>query len=133
MPLVDMVGALGLTAVALALVGLYGVVTWTTARRSREIGIRMALGATRADILRLVLVSGARPIAWGLGGGFLLIIPSAIALSRVFEQTPVPLRAGDPLPYAIVAAVLVVTSLATMLLPARRAAAMAPSVSLRTE
>ena len=133
MPLVDMVGTLGLTAVLLALVGLYAVVAWSTARRTREIGIRMALGATRTDILRLVLVGGSRPIAWGVAGGFVLVIPGAIALSSVFERTPVPLRAGDPLPYLLVAVVLIVAALSTMIVPARRAAAVAPSVSLRSE
>lgn len=133
LPLVDMVGALGLTAIVLAIVGLYGVVSFMVSRRAREIGVRMALGATRADIMRLILSTGIRPVAAGLAGGFVLVVPGAIALSRVFAQTPVPLRAGDPLPYAIVAVVLGIAALATMIGPARRAAAVAPSVSLRAE
>jgi ABC-type antimicrobial peptide transport system permease subunit len=133
MPIVDMVGTLGATAIGLALVGLYGVVSFAVERRTREIGVRMALGATRAEIMRLILSTGARPIAAGIAGGFVLVIPGAIALTRVFENTPVPLRAGDPVPYLIVAAALVVAALATMILPARRAAALAPSISLRSE
>ena len=132
-PLVAMVGMLGVTAIGLALVGLYGVVSFAVARRTREIGVRMALGATRADIARLILSSGVRPIAAGIAGGFLLVVPGAVALSRVFEQTPVPVRAGDPLPYLCVAAVLGTAALLTMLVPARRAALMAPAQSLRSE
>jgi hypothetical protein len=133
MPIVDMVGTLGATAIGLALVGLYGVVSFAVERRTREIGVRVALGATRAEIMRLILSTGVRPIAAGIAGGFVLVIPGAIALTRVFENTPVPLRAGDPVPYLIVAAALVVAALATMILPARRAAALAPSISLRSE
>jgi predicted permease len=133
LPLVDMVGALGGTAIVLAMVGIYGVVSFAVSRRTREIGIRIALGATGGDVTRLILSTGLRPIAFGLAGGFVLVVPGAIALSRVFERTPVPLRAGDPLPYLVVATVLSLAALATMLVPARRAAAVAPSVSLRSE
>ncbi len=133
MPLVDMVGTLGVTAIVLALVGTYGVVSFAVGRRTREIGVRLALGATRADIMRLILSSGVRPVATGLGVGFVLIVPGAFALSRVFERTPVPLRAGDPVPYAIVALVLGVAALLTMLVPARRAARVEPIVALRAE
>jgi len=133
MPLVDMVGTLGVTAVVLALVGIYGVVSFAVGGRTREIGVRMALGATRMDVIRLIVSTGMRPIAAGLAGGFVLAVPGAVALSRVFERTPVPLRAGDPLPYLAVAAMLAIATLVTMIVPARRAAAVAPSVSLRSE
>ena len=132
-PLVDMVGTLGATAIGLALVGLYGVVSFAVARRTREIGVRMALGATRADIVRLILSSGVRPILTGLAGGLVLVVPGAVALSRVFERTPVPVRAGDPLPYACVAAALASAALITMMGPALRAARTAPAQSLRSE
>jgi predicted permease len=133
MPLVDMVGTLGVTAVVLALVGIYGVVSFAVGRRTREIGLRMALGATRRDIMRLIVSSGTRPILAGLAGGFVLVIPAAIALSRVFARTPVPLHAGDPLPYLAVGAMLGLAALLTMIVPARRAAAVSPSISLRSE
>jgi ABC-type lipoprotein release transport system permease subunit len=93
----------------------------------------MALGATRADVMRLILSSGMRPIATGIAGGFVLVVPGAIALSRVFERTPVPLHAGDPLPYLAVALVLAAAALITMMVPARRAAVVAPAQSLRSE
>ena len=133
MPLVDMVGTVGVTAIVLALVGIYGVVSFSVGRRTREIGVRIALGATRADIMRLVLTTGARPIAAGLACGLTLAVPGAIALSRIFERTPVPLRAGDPLPYIVVAVLLALAALLAMSLPARRAAAVPASVSLRAE
>jgi ABC-type antimicrobial peptide transport system permease subunit len=133
LPLVDMVGTLSATAIVLALVGIYGVVSFAVSRRTREIGIRMALGATRADVMRLILWTGLRPIALGVGGGFVMMVPGAIALSRVFERTPVPLRAGDPLPYVAVGVFLALAALITMSVPARRAAAVPPSVSLRAE
>jgi predicted permease len=133
MPLVDMAGTLAVTAIVLALVGIYGVVAFAVGRRTREIGVRMALGATGAQVTRMILATGLRPIAVGLAVGFVLVVPGAIALSRVFEHTPVPIRAGDPVPYAIVGLVLAAASLLTMLVPARRAMRVAPSVSLRTE
>jgi ABC-type antimicrobial peptide transport system permease subunit len=129
----QLLGGCAAVAILLAALGIYGLLAGLVAGRTREIGIRMALGATRADILRLVLVSGSRPIVWGLAAGFVLMIPGAIGLSRVFERTPVPLRAGDPLPYLLVAGMLSLAALATMIVPARRAAAVAPSVSLRSE
>jgi hypothetical protein len=133
MPIVDMVATLGATAILLALVGLYGVVSFAVERRTREIGVRMALGATRGDITRLILATGVRPTAVGIASGFVLVVPGAIALSRVFQNTPVPLRAADPEPCVLVAVTLALSALATMIVPARRAAAVAPSVSLRSE
>jgi len=133
MSLVDMAGTLAVVALVLALVGIYGVVAFSVGRRTREIGVRMALGARRADILRMVLSTGMRPVAAGVGTGFVLLVPAAFALSRAFERTPVPLRAADPLPYLAVAAVLALAALAAMIVPARQAAAVEPSVSLRSE
>jgi predicted permease len=131
--MVKMVGSLGVSAIVLALVGVYGVVSFAVGRRTREIGVRVALGATRGDIVRLVLVSGARPVAVGIGAGLVLVVPAAIALTRVFQYTPVPLHAGDPVPYLLVAVSLAFVAAVTMLVPARRASAVAPSVALRTE
>ncbi len=129
----SMVATLGLTAIALALVGVYGVVSFAVGRRTREIGIRMALGATRGNIILMVLRTGARPIAFGIAAGLVLAVPPAVALGRLFERTPVPLRVGDPLPYFIVAVTLAAVALATMVVPARRASDLAPSLTLRSE
>jgi predicted permease len=133
LPLVKMVGTLGLTAIALALVGVYGVVSFAVGRRTREIGVRIALGATPGGITVMVLRSGARPIAFGIVAGLVLVAPAAIALGRLFERTPVPLRVDDPLLYLFVAAGLAVVALVTMVVPARRASTVAPSRALRSE
>jgi hypothetical protein len=133
MPLVEMVGSLGLTAIGLALVGVYGVVSFAVGRRTREIGVRMALGATRPDIARMVVSSGAPPVVAGIAIGLVLLIPAGIALTRVFRYTPVPLHPTDPLTYAVVVIALAAVSLVTMLVPARRASAVQPSEALRTE
>jgi predicted permease len=133
MPFVEMVGSLGVTAIVLALVGVYGVVSFAVGRRTREIGVRMALGATRLDIARMVLSSSAPPIAFGIVAGLVLLVPATIALTRVFRYTPVPLHPADPLQYAVVAVTLALVAFVTMLVPARRASGVPPSVALRTE
>ena len=133
MVLVKMVGSLGVTAIVLALVGVYGVVSFAVGRRTREIGIRMALGATRADIARMVVWSAAPPIVAGIGVGLVLLIPAATALRRVFRDAPVPLHPTDPLTYAVVVITLGAVAVVTMLVPARRASAAQPSEALRTE
>ena len=133
MPMVKMVGSLGATAIVLALVGVYGVVSFAVSRRTREIGVRMALGATRADIARMVVSSSAAPIAFGIAGGLVLLVPAAIALTRVFADAPVPFHPMDPIPYAAVAVTLASVAFVTMMIPAKRAAGVSPSVALRTE
>jgi predicted permease len=133
LPLVEMVGVLGATAIVLALVGVYGVVSFAVGRRTREIGVRMALGATRSDIVRLIVSSGVPPIAIGIGGGLVLMVPAAFALTRVFMFAPIPLRAADPLPYLVVVVALAALALATMFVPARRASGIPPSAALRSD
>jgi putative ABC transport system permease protein len=133
MPFVKMVGSLGVTAIVLALVGIYGVVSFAIGRRTREIGVRMALGATRFDIARMVLSSSAPPIATGIAAGLVLLVPAAIALTRVFANAPVPLHPTDPVPYAGVAVLLALVAFATILVPAKRASGVPPSEALRTE
>lgn len=133
MPIVEMVGSLGVTAIVLALVGVYGVVAFAVGRRTREIGVRMALGATRANIVRMVVSSAAPPVIAGLGVGFVLLVPAVIALTRLFRYTPIPLHPSDPVPYLAVVAGLVVVSLVTMMIPARRASAVPPSEALRID
>ncbi|HEX4568614.1 MAG TPA: FtsX-like permease family protein [Vicinamibacterales bacterium] len=133
MPMVEMVGSLGVTAIVLALVGVYGVVAFAVGRRTREIGVRMALGATRADIVRMVVSSATPPVVAGLGVGVVLLVPAVIALTRLFRFIPVPLHPADPVPYLAVVAGLVVVSLVTMMIPARRASAVPPSEALRID
>ena len=83
MPFVEMVLGLGVTALALGVAGIYGVVSFVAGRRMREMGIRIALGATRSDIVRLVLSSGAAPVAVGGGLGLALALMGSRTLARM--------------------------------------------------
>lgn len=120
-------GLFGLGALFLTVVGLYGVVAFTAARRTREVGIRMALGADRADILRLILRQGLAPLAIGGGLGLLLALTLGFALgSRLEFVSP-----ADPVVFLGVFGSLALTALGGLLLPARRAAALEPVEALR--
>ncbi|HYW48612.1 MAG TPA: ADOP family duplicated permease [Bryobacteraceae bacterium] len=129
----EMVLFLGAVAIVLAVVGIYGVVAFAVSRRTREMGIRMALGATRADIVLSVIASGVRPILFGLAIGLLLALAGAAALSRALRATPIGLDVHDPIAYLTVSLLLVSTALAAMFGPALRAARADPSQALRQE
>jgi predicted permease len=114
-------------ALALAAVGLYGVVSYAVTQRTQEIGIRMALGANRGGVIRLVLRQGLTltliGAAIGLGG--------AAGVSRLLPQLMPGVQPGDPLMFAAASAVLVASALAASVLPARRAARVDPMIALR--
>jgi ABC-type antimicrobial peptide transport system permease subunit len=118
-----------LTALLLASVGLYGVVAFNVTARTREIGLRLALGATRSDVLRMIVASGIRTVGVGLliglGGGFL----AGRALERFLFQT----EAADPSVLLSVAAALLGAGLCASYLPASRASRVDPATSLRAE
>ncbi len=123
------VGTFGLLALILATVGIYGVIAYATRRRMHEIGIRVALGAERGDILRLVLGQGFRITLAGLALGLLISVTLTPFLrSQLFEVTTT-----DALTYGSVAALLCVVALAACYIPARRAAKVDPMVALRYE
>ena len=122
-------GGFGLLALALAAIGIYGVVSYTVAQRTREIGVRMALGAGRADVLRLILGEGLSVVGVGLGLGLLL----SFALTRVLGGFLYGVTASDPLTFVGVPALLGSIALAAGYLPARRAAKVDPMVALRYE
>jgi putative ABC transport system permease protein len=119
-------GALG---VLLAAVGLYGVLSFLVAQRTREMGVRMALGAQRRDVLTLVLGQGARLIAVGVALG----IAGAAATTRLFASMMYGVSALDPVVYVATAALLVSVGLVATYVPARRATRVDPVVALRSE
>jgi predicted permease len=123
------VGAFGMLALTLATVGIYGVIAYTTRQRAHEIGIRVALGAKRRDILRLVLGQGLRMTLAGLAFGLLIsLILTPFLRSQLFGVTTT-----DALTYGSVAVLLVAVALAACYIPARRAAKVEPMVALRHE
>ncbi len=125
-----LLGSIGVLGLMLATIGLYGVMVYSVSRRTREIGVRLALGANRRDIAYMVLASAAKLILIGCAAGlfcaFFLVKPLAMFL--------VPgLRPGDPVTFVAVAALLAITGFAAAWGPARRAAAVDPMTSLRYE
>ena len=121
--------AQGIIGLLLAIMGVYGVVAYAVSQRTREIGIRMALGAERADVFRLVVRGGLKLIIIGLAAGRLF----AGGLSMVLSGLLVGLSAFDPLVFASVAIGLVVVSLLACYLPARRAMAIDPALTLKSD
>ncbi len=126
---VMLLGAFALAAVLLAAVGIYGVAAQFVAQRTREIGLRMALGATPQSALRLVLAAGARLILLGLAGGLL----AGAALGRVAQGMLFHVSPLDPLVFAAAAGVLAVVAMLACSGPAVRATRIAPMVALREE
>jgi putative ABC transport system permease protein len=122
-------GGLGLTGMLLAALGLYGTVSASVARRTREIGVRLALGADRGAVLRTVVGEGARLALAGIAVGLALAALAMPLLGAwLFGVDP-----RDPATYAVLAMGLVVVALAASYLPARRAAATDPLRALRTD
>ncbi|KPK75025.1 MAG: hypothetical protein AMS25_18780, partial [Gemmatimonas sp. SM23_52] len=112
----------GLTALLLAVVGLYGVISYTVAQRSWEMAMRMALGARQSSILRLVLRDGVPLVAAGVIVG----LGGALALTRVLESMLFGVSANDPVVFAAVPALLVAVAAVAMLVPALRATRVDP-------
>jgi predicted permease len=122
-------GTFGLIALLLAAIGLYGVTAYTVARRTSEIGVRMALGANRISIAGLVLRGAFLQVAIGL----LIGIPIAVGAGRLMASSLFQVRSWDPRVLAISIALLAVSAAAASLLPARRAASTDPVKALRTD
>jgi ABC-type antimicrobial peptide transport system permease subunit len=123
------VGAFALTALLLAIVGIYGVVSHSVARRTREMGIRVALGARPSSVVALVMRHGAIMAALGILTGLLV----ARMLVRFVASLLFGVQPGDPLTYGSVAAVLALAAIVATLVPARRATRVDPALALRSD
>jgi len=121
--------SLGILGLVLALVGLYGVVAYSAAQRTHEIGIRMALGARSGEILKMMAVQSLALI----GAGLLLGLAAAFAAGRVLSGFLVGVTAADPLTFVAVPLLLALVALAACYLPARRAMRVDPVSALRTD
>ena len=116
-------------ALVLACVGIYGVISYLVSQRTHEIGVRMALGAERGDVLRLVLGHGARMAVVGV----LIGVGAALGLTRLMANQLFGVSAYDPLTFAAVALLLIVVAVAACYIPARRAMSVNPMIALRHE
>jgi putative ABC transport system permease protein len=116
-------------ALLLAVAGVFGVMAYSVTRRTREIGVRVALGATSGDVLIMMLKQALRTILIGVGIG----LAGALALMRALESLLFGVTPADPLTFAAVIFVLVVTALLACYIPARRAASVDPLIALRYE
>jgi ABC-type antimicrobial peptide transport system permease subunit len=125
----QMIGLFGILALVLAAVGLYGVTAYTVERRTSEIGVRMALGANRMNVIRMVLHGAFLQILIGLAIG----IPVALACSRLIAAQLYQVKGWDPLVLGGSVLALGLCALAASIIPARRAASINPVNALRTE
>ena len=124
-----MLGIAGAMALALGIIGIYGVISYTVSQRKREIGIRLALGAQGGDVLQMILRQGAKTAMVGVAIG----VGAALGLTRLMTRLLFGVTAHDPLTFAVVAAMLMMVALLASYIPARRAMRVDPMVALRYE
>jgi ABC-type antimicrobial peptide transport system permease subunit len=126
--IVNAVGTLGLMGLVLSMVGLYGIVAYSVSRRTREFGIRMAIGASRGSVLRVVLRQGLILSLFGIGIGLLLSVPAGRAVQGLFSSAK-----SDPIALLMVPPVLLAVTLLAAYAPALRASRVDPIKALRYE
>jgi putative ABC transport system permease protein len=124
-----LLGLFALLALTLAVVGIYGVISYWVTQRTQEVGIRIALGASRRDVLRLVLGDGLRLTVVGIAAGLL----GAFAVTHALQSMLFDVRATDPATFAALAALLLLVGLLACYIPARRSTRVDPMVALRYE
>jgi putative ABC transport system permease protein len=122
-----LLGLFAMVALILTAVGVYGVIAYSVAQRTHEIGIRMALGARRTNVLALVLGQGTRLMLIGIGSGVVV----ALLLTRLMASLLYVVSAADPLTFTLVSLLLAAVSLLASYFPARHATNVSPSVALR--
>lgn len=124
-----LMSSFALLALLLAALGIYGVMTYTAAQRTRELGIRLALGALTSALLRLVAVQGMKLALIGVALGLL----GSLALTRLMESLLFDVGTTDPVTFSLVALLLCVVSFVACYIPARRATKVDPLIALRCE
>ena len=129
--MVGILGGFGLFALALAALGVFSVVSYMVAERTREFGIRMALGASRSDVLRMVL--GQAGVIVAVGGGMSIVGTLAITRATSASRDLAAMAATDPLLWLAVTGLLALVVIAASIVPARRATSVQPSMALRAE
>jgi putative ABC transport system permease protein len=127
--IVGIIGSFGLFALTLAALGVFSVISYMVAERTREFGIRMALGASRSDVLRMVLGQAGVIVAVGSG----VSIVGMLAVTRAAFREVADLAVTDPLLWLAVSGLLALVAIAATIVPARRATSVQPSVALRAE
>jgi len=124
-----LLGFFALAALLLGAVGTYGVISYSVSQRTNEMGIRMALGAQRRDILSMVVTGGAKLVAMGIAAGLIL----SVFLTRFMASFLYGVKATDPVTFGGVALLLFSVAIAACVVPARRATKVDPMIALRYE
>jgi ABC-type antimicrobial peptide transport system permease subunit len=125
----NLIAVFATVALLLASIGIYGVMAYTFSRRTNEIGIRIAMGAQRTDILKIALAEGAFLVGSGVLAGLL----GSLALTRFLQSMLFDVKPSDPATFAAIAALLAAVTLVACFIPARRATRVDPLIALRHE
>jgi macrolide transport system ATP-binding/permease protein len=124
-----LIGGFSVLALLLGTIGLYGMISYSVGQRTREIGVRMALGAQRASVYQMVLLEGGRLVAWGIGSGLMC----SLALTMLLRNMLFGVQSWDMATLSMVVVVLAAAAVSASYFPARRAASINPVEALRTE